>query len=66
MTTRMMDRPCKHCGWRMKWDADADEQCWRCSNPQHVGGAGTHREFETDSKKICTCPECFKERQSKP
>jgi hypothetical protein len=28
MTTAMMDRPCKHCGRVMKWDADPEEQCW--------------------------------------
>jgi|BarGraIncu00222A_1022003.scaffolds.fasta_scaffold54935_1 hypothetical protein len=65
MTTAMMDRPCKHCGRVMKWDADPEEQCWRCSNGEHVGGAGSHREFETHTKKICYCPECYKERQSK-
>ena len=64
MNTRMMDRPCSHCGTRMKWDSDPEEQCWKCFGPEHKGHAGPHREFYNTDKRICHCPECFARRQS--
>lgn len=63
MGTLMMDRPCSHCGARMRWDSDPEEQCWKCFGPEHKGQSGPHREFESD-KQICHCPECFARRRS--
>jgi hypothetical protein len=46
MSTMMMDRPCSHCGTRMRWDSDPDQQCWKCFGPKHKGQSGPHREFD--------------------
>lgn len=64
MTTMMMDRPCSHCGTRMRWDPDPEEQCWKCFGPEHKGQAGPHREFDKEDERICYCPECFARRQA--
>jgi hypothetical protein len=63
MSTRMLDAVCKHCGLRMRWDAE--DQCWKCFGPNHAGLAGPHRQFEVSSKETCYCPECDAERQLK-
>ena len=40
MTTMMMDRPCSHCGTRMRWDSEPDQQCWKCFGSGHKGQSG--------------------------
>jgi hypothetical protein len=62
MNTMMIDRPCRHCGFRMRWDAE--DQCFKCFS--HHWPSGYHSEFEAGSQNICHCPACFAERSKKP
>lgn len=62
MATLMMDKPCRHCGQKMRWNAD--EQCYKCFAHNFSSG-GCHREFEQGSKEVCWCPICQEETDGK-